>query len=100
VLQDYIGQYSSSLTSFKLLRAMLSKKHALALFDPKGCFGPAMNLRHMVIGLEDLTPEILDLISTTLPNLYELEVRFHAFRGHGDRDRPSEKEEREVSLAY
>jgi hypothetical protein len=97
VLQDYIGQYSSSLTSFKLLRAMLSRKYALSLFDPKGCFESAVNLRHMVIGLESLTPEILDLISTTLPNLYELEVRFHAFRGQGDRDLPSEKGEQEVS---
>ena len=100
VLQDYIGQYSFSLTSFKLLRAMLSRKHALALFDPKGCFGPALNLRHMVIGLESLTPEILHLISTTLPNLYELEVRFYAFRGNGDRDHPTEKEEQDVSHEY
>jgi hypothetical protein len=76
---------------------MLSRKHALSLFDPKGCFESALNLRHMVIGLESLTPEILDLISTTLPNLYELEVRFHAFRGQGDRDLPSEKGEQEVS---
>jgi len=98
VLQNYVGQYSSSLTSIKILRAMLSREHALALFDPKGCLQSAINLRHMVIELESLTPEILDLISTTLPNLYELEVRFHAFRGHGDR--PSEKEEQEVSFAH
>ena len=100
VLQDYIGQYSSSLTSFKLLRAMLSRKHALSLFDPKGCFKSAADLRHMVIGLESLTPEILDLISVTLPNLYELEVRFHAFRGQGDRDLPNEKGEQEVSSRF
>jgi hypothetical protein len=96
VLQDYVGQYSGSLTSLKLLRAMLSRNQAVALLDPKGCFGPATNLRHMVFGLESLTPEILDILSTTLPNLCELEIRFYAFafRGHGGF--PSQEEEQEV----
>jgi len=52
----------------------------------------------MVLGLESLTPEILDLLSTTLPNLYELEVRFYAFAFLGQGGYPNQDEEKEVRV--
>lgn len=81
-LPKFLSQYASTLRSLRLLKKQHGKREMFSLFEiPLGSPTAYSKLRFLEIWLYCLTPEILDMISSSLPNLEDLELTVRIFKG-------------------
>lgn len=81
-LPKFLSQYSSSLKNLELLKKQHGKREIFALFEiPQGSPVVYPKLRRLEVWLYCLTPEILDMMSCSLPDLEDLDLAVRIFRG-------------------
>ncbi|PPQ94236.1 hypothetical protein CVT25_006662 [Psilocybe cyanescens] len=77
VTLGFIRRHASSLTCLRILKSPHSRAQFLTLLDPLVSYP---RLRYLKMGLQILTPEMLDLFTASLPDLYELDLSIHYFK--------------------